>query len=248
MGTYAQVLTAANVSHDVFGLAIQFSSNAVSATARDTIVDIGVDAAGGTSYTVLIPTLLASSAAPSIGAFGSGLNYFFPLYIKAGSTVAVRASVNNATVGTLRCGLRVFGAPRDRTNTVVGTKVIAYGITSATSTGTAVTPGTTSDGTWTSLGTIATGDNPWFWQYGVGVNQGTITAVGYSGDLGVGDASNKVIVAEDRVWQGTTAEQWYDNGPSYSFYQASPGDIVYGRLQASGTAVSGISMAAWGVK
>jgi hypothetical protein len=130
----------------------------------------------------------------------------------------------------------------------VGSKVIAYGISTGTSTGTAVTPGTTSEGTWTSLGTIATGDNPWFWQYGVGINQGTITAVGYTGDLGIGDASNKAIVGEDRVWQGTTGEQWYDDGYGIHHYQAKEGDIVYGRLQCSGTAVSGISMAAYGVK
>jgi hypothetical protein len=248
MGSYAQVLTAANVAKDVFGLHIQFNSNAVSAAARDTICDIGVDAAGGTSYTVLIPSLLASSAAPALGATGVGLNYYFPLYIKAGSTVAVRASVNNATVGTLRAKIRIFGAPRDRRDVSVGSKVIAYGISTGTSTGTAVTPGTTSEGTWTSLGTIATGDNPWFWQYGVGINQGTITAVGYTGDLGIGDASNKAIVGEDRVWQGTTGEQWYDDGYGIHHYQAKEGDIVYGRLQCSGTAVSGISMAAYGVK
>jgi hypothetical protein len=248
MGSYAQVLTSGNISKDVFGIQIQFNSNAVSAAARDTICDIGIDAAGGTSYTVLIPSLLASCAAPSIGATGGGLNYYFPLYIKAGSTLAVRASVNNATVGTLRCGVRVFGAPKDRRNIVVGSKVVAYGITAGSSTGTAVTPGTTSDGTWTSLGTIASGDNCWYWQYGVGINQSTITAVAYSGDLGIGDASNKVIVGEDRVWQGTTTEQWYDNGFALGYYQAKGGDIVYGRLQCSGTAVSGISMAAYGVK
>jgi len=248
MGTYAQVLTAANVAKDVFGLGIQFNSNAVSAAARDTLVDIGVDAAGGSSYTVLIPTLSASSAAPAIGAFGSGLKYFFPIYIKAGSTVAVRASVNNATVGTLRCGLRIFGAPRDLRNVTVGTKVIAYGVTTATSTLTAVTPGTTSEGTWTSLGTVATGDTPWYWQYGVGVNQGTITATAYSGDLGIGDGSNKAIVGEDRVWQGTTTEQWYDNGGSEGYYQAAAGDTIYGRLQCSGTAITGLSMGAWGMK
>jgi hypothetical protein len=248
MGTYAQVLSAANVSKDVFGIQIQFNSNAVSAAARDTLVDIGIDAAGGSSYTVLIPTLSASSAAPAIGATGAGLSYFFPVYIPAGSTVAARASVNNATVGTLRCGIRIFGAPRDRRNVIVGSKVLAYGITTATSTMTAVTPGTTSEGTWTSLGTVASGDEPFFWQVGTGVNQGTITATAYTGDLGIGDGSNKAVVIEDRVWQGTTTEQWYDNGISNGLYQAAAGDTVYGRLQCSGTAITGLSMGAWGVK
>jgi hypothetical protein len=246
-GAWAQLLSAANVSKDVFGIWISFNSNATSTAARDTIVDIGVDPAGGTSYTVLIPDLLASSAAPATTSSG-GIHYFFPIWIKAGSTVAARASVNNATVGTLRARARIVGEPRRLDNVRVGTKVKAYGITAASSTGTAITAGTTSEGAWTSLGTIAAGDNPWFWQLGMGVNNGTITAVAYTGDLGIGDASNKAIVIENRVWNGSTTEQFWDDGVcDQSYYQAQDGDIVYGRLQASGTAITGLSLAAYGV-
>lgn len=247
MGTAVQVLSSANVAKDCFGITVNFNSNGVSTAARDTICDIVVDPAGGTSWSVLLPQLLASSASGAFGAFGSGINYFFPIFIKAGSSVGCRASVNNATVGTLRCALRVVGAPRDAREVTVGTRCVAVGVTAGTSTGTAVTPGTTSEGSWTSLGTLAAGDQPWYWQYGMGVNNGTITAVAYSGDLGIGDASNKAIVGEDRVWCGTTAEVFYDNGVQEAFYQAKGGDIVYGRLQASGTAITGLSMAAYGV-
>jgi hypothetical protein len=245
-GAYAQVLSGANVARDVFGLQINFNSNAVSSAARDAIVDVGVDPSGGTSYSVLIPNLLASCASPLITGFG--LNYFFPIWIKAGSSVAVAASVNNSTVGTLRCWMRIFGSPRDRTITKVGTKCIAYGITESTSSGVAVTPGTTSEGTWTQLGTIGSNDNPWFWQFGVGVNNATITALNYSADLGIGNATNKFVVDEQRLFQGTTNEQWYDNGVSFAgAYKAKAGDIIYGRMQCSGTPVTGISMAAYGV-
>lgn len=247
-GSYAQVLTSGNVSFDVFAIQININSNAVSAAARDTIIDIGVDPAGGTSYSVLIPDLLASCASSYIGALGSGINYWFPVWIKSGSTVAARASVNNATVGTCKVWMRIWGKPSDHRQVRVGTKVKSYGITAGSSTGTSVTAGTTSEGSWTSLGTIAAGDDPWFWQYGMGVNNGTVTAVGYAADLGIGAASNKQLVVEQRVWQGTTGEAWYDSGPSvFGYYQAKAADIVYGRVQASGTAVSGINMAAWGV-
>lgn len=247
-GSYTQVLSGANVAKDVFGILIHINSNATSTAARDTIVTIGVDPAGGTSYTDLIPNLLGSSAAGAISiAGGSGIHYFFPLWIKSGSTVAAKASVNNATVGTLRVRIQVFGLPRDRRNIVVGTKCLAYGITAGSSTGTSVTPGTTNEGSWTSLGTIASTDNPWWWQYGMGVNNGTITAVSYGSDLGIGDASNKVIVGEDRIWTGSTAETWSDDGVGQGYYQAKAGDIVYGRSQASGTAITGLSMAAYGV-
>lgn len=245
---WAAVLTGANLSRDVFGLWINFNSNASTNNARDTIVDVGVDPAGGTSYTVLIPDLLASCASPYVGGHGNGINYFFPIWIKSGSQVAVRASINNATVGTLRCWMRAVGEPLDLRTVRVGYKVRAYGITAASSSGTAVTPGTTSEGSWTQLGTIAADEHPWFWQLGYGANQGTITAVYNSGDLAIGDASNKVIPIEQRIWGGTTTEQIWDSGPdTMGYYQAKAGDLVYGRLQCSGTAYSGTSLAAYGV-
>lgn len=246
-GAYAQVLTGANVSKDVFGLLVNINSNAVSTAARDAIVDIGVDPAGGSAYNVLIPDLLGSCAAPAIGAFGSGITYFFPIWIKAGSSVAARASVNNATVGTLRVRCRVLGAPKDKRSILVGTKCLAYGITAASSAGTAITPGTTSEGAWTSVGTVAAGDEPWFWQWGLGINNATITAVGYTADLGIGDGTNKVIVGEERVYQGTTGEAWYDNGVSEGRFASQAGDGVYMRVQCSGTSAAGISAAAYGV-
>lgn len=247
-GTYAQVLTGAQVARDVFGLWVNINSNGVSAAARDTIVKIGFDPAGNASYTDLITGLLCSSAAGALTAAGGGYNYFFPIWIKAGSSVAVAASVNNVTVGTLRARMRVAGSPRDRRNAKVGTRVVSVGVSGATSSGTAVTAGTTSEGAWTSLGTLASTDAPWWWQYAMGINNGTITAVGYACDLGIGDASNKALVDQDRYWIGTTGEIFWDNGLSLSGgYQAKGGDIVYGRMQCSGTAVTGLSMAAYGV-
>lgn len=249
MGTYAQVLSAANVSFDAFGVMINFNSNAVATAARDTICDIGIDPAGGTAYNILLPQLLASCAGVAIGSNGgTGINYFFPVFIKAGSTVACRASVNNATVGTLICRMRILGAPRDARNMVVGSRVVAVGVTAGSSAGTAVTSGQGSDGTWTSLGTIAAGDNPWFWQYGVGINNATMSSTQYTADLAIGDASTKPIVCEDRVWFGGTNETWTDSGPDpFGAFQAAAGAICYGRIQASGTPNSGLSMAAYGV-
>ncbi|MGH7949134.1 MAG: hypothetical protein ACREQF_07925, partial [Candidatus Binataceae bacterium] len=100
-GSYAQVFTA--LAFDAYFIAIQINSNNAAAAARDTIIDIGVDPAGGTSYTVLIPDLLgscASNLAAISATAGCGIWYYFPLWIKAGSTIGARASVNNATVGT----------------------------------------------------------------------------------------------------------------------------------------------------
>lgn len=247
-GSYAQVFSA--LARDVFFLAININSNNVAAAARDTIVDIGVDPAGGTSYTVLIPDLLGSCAS-SLGSLsasaGVGIWYQFPIWIKSGSTVGARASVNNATVGTLRVRGFAFGSPKRADLVKVGTKCTAYGITAASSAGTAVTSGTTSEGAWTSLGSIAT--PTWWWQLGVGVNDGTMSALSYFADLGVGDASNKFAVIENEAIMTSGSEALCKEGsvPGCMFETPSSGQTVYGRLQCSGTADASLSMAAYGV-
>lgn len=239
-GSWVQILSAANVSRDVFGLLINVNSNNVSAAARNTILDIGVDPAGGTAYNVLVPDLLVSCAAPyNIG--NGGVWYYFPIWIKAGSTVAARASVNNATVGTLRCNLTIFGSPRDRRLIKVGTRVEALGVTAASSSGTSVTNGTTSDGAWTSVGTLAR--SAWWWQLGLGISSGSMSALAYHADLAVGDASNKVIVIENALVTTTTSEQLNNMVTVTDVGKTTPaGTNVYARSQCSGTANTPFSM------
>lgn len=242
-GSYAAVLTSGNVSRDVFGLLININSNAVSAAGRDALVDIGVDPAGGSSYTVLIPDLLGSCAAPyNIGQ--GGCWYYFPIWVRSGSSIGARASVNNATVGTLRCSITAFGSPRDHRSARVGTKVQAIGITAASSRGTTVTSGTTAEGAWTSLGTLT--DAAWWWQIGMGVNDTTMSALSYHADLSVGNASEKTMVIENANITTTAAEQ-LNMGPNFVDCQklTPSGSTVYGRLQCSGTADSALSLAAY---
>lgn len=249
MGSWsANVLTAANLSTDVFGLYININSNATSTANRSALLDVGVDPAGGTSYSVLIPQLIAGNAS-AFGAGGVpfGLNYYFPIWIKAGSTVACRATVNNATVGTLRVHMMAFGKPHDERTIQVGNKVFAYGTAIATSGGTAVTSGTTSEGSWTQVGTVGTNDRPWYWQWAANVNNSALTAVAYGCDLSIGSASAKQLVGE-RYFCGTSAELWWDNGVMPGYYRAAPGDLVYARLQCSGTVNTGTECAAWGME
>ncbi len=245
-GSYAAVLTSGNVAFDVFGMLININSNSVSAAARNTLVDIGVDPAGGSSYSVLVPNLLGSCATSLI--VGFGLNYYFPIWVKAGSSIGARASVNNATVGTLRVIVTVFGKPRLPQLAKVGTYVTDFGTTAASSSGTAVTSGTVSVGAYTSLGTLA--KEYWYWQQGLGINDSTMTSGNlYNGDLAFGDGSNKQLIIRNQMWAIPNANE--------SLMSALPlglgprvvanGASVFGRLQCSGTADSSLSMIAYGV-
>jgi hypothetical protein len=242
-GTYVQLLAGASVARDVFGVYVVVSANAVSTAARDTLLDIGVDPAGGSSYSVLLPDLLVSSANTYLV---FGIAYYFPIWIRAGSSVAARASVNNATVGTLRTAITVYGSPKDRRLVRVGTKCKAYGIDAANSTGTAITSGTTSEGSWTALGSTVSERN-WWWQLGFGINNAAMTNVIYHCDLAYGDATNNVMLFENRLASTTTLEQ-VSVPLSVGGDRAVPsGGTCYGRMQASATPDAGLSLAAYGV-
>lgn len=242
-GAYVQVLTA--LAQDCYALLICLNSGFTSANARDLILDIGVDPAGGSSYTVLCPDLLMSCSS-NWGQSGA-LYMYFRIFIRAGSTVAARASVHNAAVGAPFVILQAFGQPRDIQSVKCGSYIKSYGVTAASSAGTAVTSGGASEGAWTQLGTVAAGDQPWEWQQGLGINSNNITGGLYHLDLGIGDASNKRVVIQDQPYIVFSTEN-IANIPVRGGTEAhaAPGDIVYGRMQFSAASNTGESMAAYG--
>lgn len=241
-GSYAELIDGALVPYDVWLVRINFNSNAVSGAARDTIVDIGIDPTAGTSYSVIIPDLLATSAGP----YGlRSIDYWFPLHIPAGSSIAARASVNNGTVGTLRCWATLFGKPRHPELTWKGSKVEAIGIVSGSSRGTSVTPGTASEGSWTSLGTV-TKQAHW-WEVGYGCNDGTMDAGNVVGDLSAGaSAGGEIMLTEHQQWIADTSERMGKAGPRGFARTVPAGYTIYGRLQQNSTDTN-TSMAAYAV-
>jgi hypothetical protein len=244
-GSYASVIAGASVTDDVFGIYIQVCANTTSTAARDTILTIGLDPAGGTSFTDTINHLLVSCAGLYFGAAsGPGVSYFFPLFIKAGTSIGAKASVNNATVGTLRCSVRLLCQPSRPELVRVGSFVTTFGDTVASSTGTAVTAGTASEGTYTQLGS-ALASPLWFWQLGVGANSGTMENNALHADLGLGDASNKrTIITNDDTF--TTSAEALIATHVGAYANGATGDLVYGRLQHAGSGAY-YSMMAYGV-
>lgn len=240
-GSYTQLFSA--IANQAWGIQILFNNNSASGGARDCIVDIGVDEAGGTSYSVVIPDLICTGA---VAVDKGGIAYYFPLKIKSGSTIAARASVNNGTVGTIRCWAILYGLPKRPESCRTGSYVTAYGVVSATSKGTDVTSGTTSEGAWTNLGT--TSAPHWWWQQGMGLNNSDTGARVYALDLGIGDGSNKDVVIQDQTWGSDTSERLVNTSPLGGCEHDTPsGTDVYGRIQCSGTPDTGLSMIAYGL-
>lgn len=241
-GSYTEILSDTNVTRDCYGILININSIATVAAAKDCLCTIGIDTSGGTSYVDFISHLLCSCATTYDTA---GVYYYFPVFIPAGTAIAAKMSVNNATVGTGRVAIWLFGAPSNPENLVYGTGVETIGAVTASSRGTAVTSGTSSEGSWTSLGT--TTRECFLWQMGMGCNDSSMTVVWYHADLSYGNGTNQRIIIQDQFFWATSSEVLGN-------YLYPPGQVlvpvggtIYGRLQCSGTADSNLSLAAYGV-
>ena len=243
-GTPATLISGATITEDVWGILINFNSAASSNQARNILVNILADPAGGTSYTTtLIASLLGSCAAPyNIG--NGGIWYYFPLGIPAGYSIGASAAVNNATVGTIYAQCWVFGQPRRPDIARRGRFVIPVGATTATSSGAPVTPGTTAEGAWAELGTLER--SAWWWQMGFGVSDNSMTVLAYHCDLAAGDASNKNDLVINQLVTTTSTEQMNNMlAMAQNNNNVASGSIVYGRAWCSGTPDSNVSMIAY---
>lgn len=248
--TYTEIFSSSAVAYDVWFIGLHFHDAQISGTARDMIATVGIDPAGGTSYSTLIPDLLVS--ANCMDAERSGTIYGFPLHIPAGSSIAVKVSQNATNTTAFGVGARLWGQPAYPEMTRKGTRVEALGITAASSAGTAHTPGTTSEPTFLSLGTTVNEGN-WWWQGGMGVNDSSLSqtnvavidfAVGSSTTPGSG---NRNVV--QNMFGLSSIVEGVQSFPVFYPGASTPvpaGTTVYGRAQFTGTSgMTGVSLAAY---
>jgi hypothetical protein len=196
-GGWTQVASSANIAQDCYWIMVTVLGGSTSTAAKNHLLDIGVDPAGGTSYSAIISNLVCGCTA----ALGSGLrNFRFPFFIKSGSSVAVRVQGSNATAGTVRVCVKFYGQPTNPENVPVG--AIAQTLGSITnSNGTSFTPGNAADGTYVSLGTTTT--PLWWWQLGVQIDNGTQSAHQTYIDLAVGNVTNKKVILRNLMFSST---------------------------------------------
>ena len=196
-GAWTQVLTA--LAQDVFFSTLVIHSGTTSTAAKNHLLDIGVDPAGGTSYTAVVSNFTCGASALTSG---GARHLVVPLFIKAGSTVAVRVQGSNATAGTMRVGIKAYGQPA-RPELLLGCSYSETLGTITNSNGTSFTPGNAADGAYVSLGTIV---KPAKWvQLGCQIDNAAMSAHHTYIDLAVGDASNKRVLIRTHI-QMTTVE------------------------------------------
>lgn len=244
-GSYTEIIS--DTAYETFFMVIGVFDVASSGANKNCLVTIGIDHSGGTTYTdVEINHLMCASAAPwTVG----GRWYSFPLYVPAGSAIAGKASVDNATPGTCRVAMYLYGRP-SRPELVSCCKYVdTFGATTGSSSGTSITSGTASEGSWTEMTSSTTTKPYWWFQMGMGSSDISLTQLVYGMDLSVGDATNKEIVFEDHLWVNNgTAEQVHTFGGGVLDQYICPvpdGQRIYARLQCSGTADSSLSMIAY---
>lgn len=199
-GTPAQLI--ASTSFDAYWIHIMAMGYGLAATACQGAMDILIGAA---TEDVLIPNLLMGHCGGSIG---SGLikhvkEWAFPLYIPAGSRLAVQAA--GARVSTsFRVGIYLYGGdgiPAFR----VGQKVVTYGMGTVPN-GTTITPGASgAEGAFAQI-TAATSEDhfcivPSFQVTG----DTTVNNRNYAVDIGIGAATEEEIA--QTLWYASDSNE-----------------------------------------
>jgi hypothetical protein len=239
------------LTFNCYWLAIGFAAGFTSGASSRFLVDIFTDPAGGTTWGAapIINNLAANT--PSYAAQGGTTWYQFPLFIKAGTSIGATCQADTAS-RTIRVLMCACGGPSRPELMMVGQFVRTFGATTATTVGTAFTPGNTGTmGSYSSsLGTTA--DDLWWWQTGMLINDASQTAQAYWVDQAIGDASNKIIMQKGMIHAnvGTTeAAGFSPNGAMNPYCGVASGANIYLRGTTTGTAdtnVSGIVYAVGG--
>lgn len=226
----------ADLTTDAYGMYINFNTAFTAATPRGAAVRFSVDYAGGTTWTTLFEGLLASEA-NAYGTGGGGLWYYFPIFIPAGSAVAISAWGTVATA--IGANVIFMTQPTDPSMTKRASFVETLGLTTGASTitGVTVTPSVaaTEPDTWTLIGT--TTKRCWWWQFAVQqLGDTTMGANGYHLDLATGTATTKDIIILDS-YREVTASETYNNIPDILGVEkvVPAGSNIYARIHNAGT-------------
>lgn len=245
-GSWTQVASSGSIAQDIYAFYMQIFAGSTASSQKDQLFDVGVDPAGGTSYTAIISNLDVGES-PSLSQAGAR-EFAFPFFIKAGSSVAVRVAGSNATAGTVRVAMKFYGNPSRPETFPVGQYSETLGTISG-SAGPSITPGNATDGSWLDLG--ATTRDLWWWQLGYGISNSTITAEYTYFELAWGDASNKHTIFKI-MHGGTTSESCgaaaQTNLLSWASYQPVPaGTHIYVRARTNNSPDTGYHVNAVGI-
>lgn len=150
-GSYTTLIAA--TAYTSYGITVLLSNTAVASARTGQLVDIAIGAAA--SEVVIIPNLMAGNQGTTGGATpGGGAIYYFPIIIPAGVRISARSQAF-VTLDTVNVGVWLNQNPVY--GKWYGSRVTAYGVASASSTGVSISPG---NGSYTTGTIIASSTNP----------------------------------------------------------------------------------------
>lgn len=230
-GTKTELIASTSDEYD--RIVIEFGETATATTLTNMLVSIYM---GASFEHTLIPNLLAGWA-PTLNGGAPPIAYEFPLRVPRGVRIGAAARALIAS-DTVRCRMSLY-----KTGQWAGGKVEAVGADTANSRGTSITPGTTSDGSWTNLG-----DTSFNWKWGlvrvVGNTDTSMNAGGLSYEMGVGSA----LLPQQGMYYGVdNASEWHTTSRVHGWpVNIASGTTVQARARHQGTAEVHWGMA-WGV-
>lgn len=233
-GTYTELVDGALITEDVYLIKLWVSFGFVSTAAKPQLLDIGVDTAAGTSYTTILANLsMGNSGDSAIASSRRGRFFSIPLFIKNGSSIAVRIQGAHATGTAVRVAMKCIGAP-DKPHLICAAAFTETIGTITNSQGPTFTSGASSaEGTWTLVGTTVAD----LWGFVMSIDHGNAAATnkGYMFDLAYGDASNKVLLIENCIMDIQSTEYVIHPEWETGFANVPAGTNIYVRGTCSGT-------------
>ena len=236
------------LSAEGFGLTVFWAYVWAGAQAHNFLAEIGMDPAGGTSYSVLVTDFILDKAYNhSYTPLGVINATYLPLRIPSGASLAMRAEDSYSSApatGDAQCIVEQKRSAPQAERFGVHTESIGI---AGSSKGTAITLGTSGSwGDWESLG--ATSKDLWYFDVRAGLDLDSINTRAVWVQLAVGDGSSYHVIRE-RSYRSTT---WEEAASQYDRpvgnYPVKAGSTLYARGTTSvGSADSGWHVAAIGV-
>jgi hypothetical protein len=233
-GSWQQLITAQ--SYDIYALSLMVKDVQVSASNRSLVLDIGIDPAGGTSYTPIIEKIMISKAGPAANRFAGNWSRYhvFPYYIPAGSTVAVRTlGIVATSTATVRLVAHMQPErpefwPKGQYAELIGHGGTDITVGTALSLFTGAVPGS---GSWISLGSTS---RPLFWLSFMGIDYADAsmaTSNRVRMDYAWGNASTKNIIQQGDAGytEDTEAIGWNNFKAIAGFCRIPAGVTLYAR-------------------
>lgn len=242
-GTAVSVIPA--IAQDIHYLVIAVGGILAASANAQALMDVLVDPAGGTSWVSLIDDLPIGFSPTITNANSFPMSYYFPLWVKSGSSLGVRARTANATdITSGQVAIYAFGGPTRPDMWWCGQKVETLGAFPTTSLGTPISSGAA--GTYGSFTTIGVSAGRWgALQMGLCGTDATAASVGYFFQVGLNSAKipgtpnwNTVVTTGEQMSRACNMPVWCDV-PAGSTLQVA-GTTNAGAGEAVGVTLHGV--------